>query len=226
MAQKRMFDKRVVGTDKFMDLPISAKALYFIGGMEADDRGFFQPRKIQKMYGFSEDDFKVLIAKEYFIVFDNGVMVITDWQKNNWLDKRRIRETEYIDELKTLVLLNEKYTKKTSAKRMLSEYSIEENSIEENSIIKERKKFIKPTIEEIKKYCQERKNNIEANKFFDFYEAKNWFIGKNKMVDWKACIRTWEKRENKPNWIDKSISKTETTKEEQKQLKNILEEFQ
>ena len=59
MAQKRMFDKRIVESDKFVDLPNSSKALYFMAGMSADDRGFFQPRSLQRMYGFSEDDFKI-----------------------------------------------------------------------------------------------------------------------------------------------------------------------
>ena len=57
-----------------------------------------------------------------------------------------------------------------------------------------RKKFIKPTIEEIEEYCQERNNGINANAFYDFYEAKDWMVGKNKMKDWKACVRTWESR--------------------------------
>lgn len=137
MAQKRMFDKRIIESDKFVDLPNSSKALYFMAGMSADDRGFFQPRSLQRMYGFSEDDFKILIAKNYFIPFESGVMVITDWNKNNWLDTRRITETEYVDELKLLELINNKYEllpKNDYAKRMLSENSIEENSIEENSI--------------------------------------------------------------------------------------------
>jgi len=56
-------------------------------------------------------------------------------------------------------------------------------------------KFIKPTLAEIKKYCLERKNHVDAEAFYDFYEAKNWMIGKNKMKDFKAAIRTWEKRE-------------------------------
>lgn len=55
------------------------------------------------------------------------------------------------------------------------------------------KKFTKPTIEEIESYCHERKNNVDAIKFYDFYESKGWMVGKNKMKDWKACIRTWEK---------------------------------
>ena len=57
-------------------------------------------------------------------------------------------------------------------------------------------RFIKPTLAEIKKYCQERKNKVDAEAFYDFYEAKNWMIGKNKMKNFKAAIRTWEKREN------------------------------
>jgi len=138
MAQKRMFDKRITDSDRFTDLPNSSKALYFMAGMSADDRGFFQPRRLQKMNGFTDDDFKVLIAKGYFIAFKSGVMVITDWNKNNWLDKRRISETEYIDELKMLEIINEKYELLddcfANAKRMLRENRIEENRIEENSI--------------------------------------------------------------------------------------------
>jgi len=138
VAQKRMFDKRVVDSDKFADLPNSSKALYFMAGMQADDRGFFQPRKLQREFGFSDDDFKILIAKSYFILFESGVMVVTDWNKNNWLDNRRITETEYVEELKLLKLVNSKYELENNclanAKPMLSQNSIEENSIEENSI--------------------------------------------------------------------------------------------
>ena len=69
-----------------------------------------------------------------------------------------------------------------------------------------RKSFIKPMIDEINKYCLERNNGINAEAFYDFYESKDWYVGKNKMKDWKACIRTWEKRntQNKkePSWLD------------------------
>ncbi len=142
MAQKRMFDKRITDSDRFTDLPNSSKALYFMAGMNADDRGFFQPRRLQKMSGFTDDDFKVLIAKRYFIPFESGVMVITDWNKNNYLDKNRITETEYVDELKLLKIINEKYELKnenelclTDVKPMFNQNSIVENSIVENSIV-------------------------------------------------------------------------------------------
>lgn len=58
---------------------------------------------------------------------------------------------------------------------------------------KNEKFFCKPTVEEIKAYCFERNNGINAQYFYDFYESKGWCIGKNKMKDWRACVRTWEK---------------------------------
>ncbi len=60
-----------------------------------------------------------------------------------------------------------------------------------------KKKFKEPTLEEVTKYCNERSNNIDPNKFIDFYQAKGWLIGKNKMVDWQASVRTWEQKEEK-----------------------------
>jgi hypothetical protein len=62
---------------------------------------------------------------------------------------------------------------------------------------KENNYFTPPTLEEVKAYCLERKNSVDPQKWHDFYTAKNWMIGKNKMKDWKAAVRTWE-RENKP----------------------------
>ena len=61
-----------------------------------------------------------------------------------------------------------------------------------------RKVFTKPTAEEVKAYCAERKNNVDPDKFIDFYESKGWLIGKNPMKDWKACVRTWEKGSTSP----------------------------
>jgi len=72
------------------------------------------------------------------------------------------------------------------------------------------KRFKKPTIEEIENYCKDRKNNIDAEYFYDFYESKNWMIGKNKMKSWKAAVRTWEKNSfNQINTNTKIKSKKE-----------------
>lgn len=58
-----------------------------------------------------------------------------------------------------------------------------------------KKRFIKPTLEEIKQYCIERNNNVNAEQFFDYYESNGWKVGKNSMKDWKAAVRTWERSE-------------------------------
>jgi hypothetical protein len=57
----------------------------------------------------------------------------------------------------------------------------------------EKKKEIPPIIEDVINYCQERNNNVDPQKWLDFYASKGWMIGKNKMKDWKAAVRTWEK---------------------------------
>jgi len=78
---------------------------------------------------------------------------------------------------------------------------------------KEKKKFDKPTIEKIQEYCIERNNGINAEAFYDFYESKNWYVGKNKMSDWKACVRTWEQRQR---------SKTKTSTD---RMNEVFERF-
>lgn len=74
----------------------------------------------------------------------------------------------------------------------------EENIKEDTKVSK--KKFVPPTVEAVREYCQERNNGIDAQSFIDFYESKGWMIGKNKMKDWKAAVRTWERsdRSSKP----------------------------
>ena len=207
MAQKRMFDKRVVDSDKFADLPNSSKALYFMAGMSADDRGFFQPKKVQREHGFSDDDFKILIAKGYFIVFESGVMVITDWNKNNWLDKRRITETEYIDELNMLKLINEKYSLSdclADAKPMLSENSIVENSIVENSIdnIADTKhkygeyQHVLLKDKEYEKLKSEYSNYEELIKYLDEYIEMKGYKAKNHYLAIKKWVVDAVKRKN------------------------------
>lgn len=91
-----------------------------------------------------------------------------------------------------------------------------------------KEKFKKPTLEEVESYCKERKNNVDPERFIDFYESKGWKVGKTPMKDWKACIRTWEsktKEKNLPKWFDKDNTIKETTKEEQEEIDNILKDL-
>ena len=79
--------------------------------------------------------------------------------------------------------------------------------------------FKKPSLDEVKNYCILRKNNIEAEAFIDFYSSKNFMIGKNKMKDWKACVRTWESREKKN---PKTMSKLDAQINEWQKAKELL----
>lgn len=155
MAQKRMFDKAIVDTDKFMDLPVSAKAMYFLLGMDADDEGFVSSRKVLRVHGGNEDDVKVLCAKNFVIPFRGGVVVITDWHTNNYLDKNRLKPSQYREELKKLSLTKEgKYELNKGLTGVQPEESSvvqsrgEQNSTEEkgatsNEVIKEGTKALK-----------------------------------------------------------------------------------
>ena len=62
---------------------------------------------------------------------------------------------------------------------------------------KQRTAFRPPTVEEVRAYCQERKNRVDAQRFVDFYESKGWVVGRTKMKDWKAAVRTWEQRDGR-----------------------------
>lgn len=105
MAERRMFAKTIVLSDAFLDLPMSARCLYFTLGMLADDDGFINaPRSIMRQCGASDDDMKILISKKFVLIFDSGVIVIKHWRLNNYLRSDRYQETKYVDEKATLSL--------------------------------------------------------------------------------------------------------------------------
>lgn len=68
-------------------------------------------------------------------------------------------------------------------------------------------RFYPPTLEDIKNYCDERNNKVNAEGFFDFYTSKGWMIGKNKMKDWKSAIRTWERKQKEEGGTNEPQSK-------------------
>lgn len=135
-----MFDRSITDTEKFTDMPMSTKALYFLLGMDADDEGFVSARKILKIHGGTEDDLKILLAKGFCIRFDSGILVITHWKKNNWLDSRRIRKTEYTDERKQLLTIEGNYVLSNGLA------SIEESRVVENRIVTSKREIQEPEL--------------------------------------------------------------------------------
>lgn len=110
MANRRMFSIDVVGTDKFLDLPISAQCLYFHLGMRADDDGFISsPKQIVKMIACTQGDMKILAESGYIIPFENGLIVIRHWRQNNYLRRDRYTKSSHAEELESLTLKNGVY---------------------------------------------------------------------------------------------------------------------
>ena len=109
MANRRMFAKPIIESDLFLDMSLSAQALYFHLSMRADDDGFVNsPKRIQRMIGASEDDFKILIAKSFLIPFESGRVVIKHWRIHNFIRNDRYKETIYKEEKSSLVSENDK----------------------------------------------------------------------------------------------------------------------
>jgi len=92
-------------------------------------------------------------------------------------------------------------------------------TINKNKIITIKNKYFKkPSVEDVINYCILRKNNIDAEAFIDFYESKGWMVGKNKMKDWKAAIRTWEKKNYKKPTMSKLDAQINAWQEAKKLL--------
>ncbi len=225
MAERRMFAKSIIDSDAFLDMPLSTQALYFHLSMRADDEGFVgNPKRIRGMIGASEDDLKLLIAKRFILAFPSGVVVIKHWRIHNYLQNDRCKPTTYIEERETLTFDGKKaytelpqsgdegvdteciqFVSEMDTQVRLVEGRIEEERKEER--VKEEsaasgaapsKRFSKPSLEEITAYCEERGGKVNPQQFFDFYESKGWRVGNQPMKDWRACVRTWETRENAP----------------------------
>lgn len=209
MAERRMFTNKITEADEFTALPPTTQCLYFHLCMSADDDGF--SNKIRNsMFAAHADsnDLDLLITKRFVIPFESGVVVIKHWRMHNLIRADRYHETDYLEEKARLLLKdNGSYTDRIpldnqvtttcqpNDNQMAPEVSIGKDS--KGKDIKRSAAFVKPTLEQIKEYCQERRNNVDPEVFFDFYESKGWMVGKNKMKDWKACVRTWERSETR-----------------------------
>lgn len=196
MAERRMFTKKVTDDDNFMALSASAQALYLHLSMSADDDGFCNQVGVSMFKAHaSVQDLEALLEKRYIYQFENGVIVIKHWRMANALRKDRYTPTAFQEELAMLDLKeNGSYTWLPNGCQVVAE-RLPQVSIGKESIEKDNKRFVPPTVEEVRAYCQERKNNVDPERFVDFYASKGWMIGKNKMKDFKAAVRNWEKRE-------------------------------
>ena len=105
VAERRMFAKSIIDSDAFLDMPITARLLYYDLAMRADDDGFVNsPKKIMRIVGAAQDDLKLLAVKKFIIPFENGVVVIKHWRIHNYIRKDMYHETKYKEEKGQLIL--------------------------------------------------------------------------------------------------------------------------
>lgn len=217
MAERRMFAKTIIDSDAFLDMPLSTQALYFHLSMRADDEGFINnPKKIQRMIGASEDDLKLLMAKNFIIPFESGIVVIKHWKIHNYIQSDRFKPTMYQEEKAQLeVKPNKAYTKADSIPCIQDVYSPDTQvRLGEVSIGKERKED-KPTRhkygeygnvllsdQDMEKLQAEFPNDWEARiERLSSYMASTGKSYKNHL----ATIRNWARRDsqNKPKEAEK-----------------------
>lgn len=216
MAERRMFTKKVTDDDNFMSLSSSAQALYLHLSMSADDDGFCNQVTLSMFKAHaSVQDLQALLEKRYIYQFDTGVIVIKHWRMANALRKDRYTQTAFKEELAKLKIKeNGAYSLvdgcQVVAERLPSGCQVVADSAPQVRLGKDRlgkdskkeaqTRFSPPSVEEVRAYCESRKNNVDPESFINFYESKGWMVGKTKMKDWKASVRTWERRyaENHP----------------------------
>jgi len=132
VAERRMFAKTIIDSDAFLDMPASTQSLYFHLSMRADDDGFINnPKKIVRMINSSDDDLKLLYAKNFILTFESGVIVIKHWRIHNYIQKDRYKNTVYEDEKSLLTIkTNGAYTfKKSENESCIHDVSISETQV-------------------------------------------------------------------------------------------------
>ena len=233
MAQKRMFSLNVVDTDKFLEMPVSSRLLYYELGMRADDDGFVDNwKKILMFTGLKEDDMKVLITKQFIIPFESGVIVIRHWRMNNYLQNDRTKPTIYQEELKKLGLDNNNvYTMDTTCIHSIDKNRIDKNSIEKENI-KEKKNY-----GEFKNVLltDEEYHKLEESNLLPYIEKLSSYIASKgkKYKNHYATILNWNRTDKKddygskkvnvvPEWLGKDIKKGDFSEETERLCREVF----
>ena len=206
MANKRMFSKEITNPDRFQSMKLSAQALYFHLGINADDDGFTgNARSIIKCIGATTKDLKILVDNGYLIPFGDGVYLITDWHINNYIREDRRKPTIYqepyslvcCDDSKRYVICQAVDIPMVDPdKNSIDQGSTEESSTEGMTPGQQTtRRFCPPSVSEVKEYCLEHEYPVDPERFIDYYDANGWKVGRNPMKDWRAAVRVWARNE-------------------------------
>lgn len=237
MANKRMFSLDVVDTDTFIEMPATSQNLYFHLGMRADDDGFVSsPRKIMKMLGCGNDDLRILVERQYVILFESGVIVLTDWNvNNNKIKSDRYKPTRFQNELAELSQKGDVYRLKNSLEPVWNRNgsSVEPQSrLDKNRIDKSNINTIVPNVPE-ERSAQEINSVIslqlntgeeyliyekQVKQWEEIYPSVNVINQLRAMKGW--CIANPTKRKTKTginrfinNWLSKEQNRPKPNKD-------------
>lgn len=237
MAQRRMFNKSITNSSKFLKMPISSRLLYYDLGMNADDDGFVEHFMVLRMTGATTQDLGVLELNGLIKIFDDNVLWIKDWKENNYIQKDRYQPSKYLQmyNLETICIQNVDIGKdsielgKESIDNNIKEKKYFEN-VELDDIFKEflqiRKKIravnsdraIKTLLNKLSKYDDEIKYKMVeqsiVNSWKDLYELKEKKFNNKKQIE-----------ESVPEWFNKDNTIKETTKEEQEEMDKLLKDL-
>ena len=208
MAERRMFAKTIIDSDAFLDMPPAAQLLYFHLAMRADDDGFVnKPKSILRLTGCTEEDLKYLAEEKFLIPFDSGVVVVRHWHVHNYIRKDAYTET-FCKTEKALLSIDNFNAYSTDVSDSSTQVRLGKDRLGKDRLGKSRgaddsgdaamqpaRRFAPPSLDEVMSYCDQRGNKINAERFVDYYTANGWMVGRNKMKDWKAAVRSWEKKE-------------------------------
>ena len=225
MAERRMFAKAVIGSARFLRMPSTSRLLYYDLGMQADDDGVVEAFSVMRTTGATEDDLRVLASKGFVRVLNEDLVTyISDWSRNNYIQKDRYHPSIYTE---LLVQLNTETQSSSGCKmkkpqmdtRCIQDVSEMDTQVRLGKVRRgegdgepqaapapahskrSRSRFVPPTLEEVTAYVRERGSKVDPQSFIDFYASKGWMVGRTPMKDWKAACRnaeSWERWKNQP----------------------------
>lgn len=199
-----MFSKQITTSDAFMDMPVSSQLLYFHLNLEADDDGFVaNPKRIIKITNVSNDDLKILLAKRFLLAFESGVVVIKHWLLHNAVRKDMYRETQYLEEKKTLEIKdNGVYTDNRNDSVTSPLHRLDKDRLDKVRLEQVRSTFgehqnVKLTLEEYNKLTEKLG---ESNTKILIEELSGYMASKGKRYSSHyATIQMWARRRVQEN---------------------------
>ncbi len=197
MAERRMFSKSIVCSSRLALKSAAVRALYYELGMAADDDGCVDAIMVMRTYRATRRELNELVRENLVQILDQRLLIchIVDWEQNNKIRRDRYHRGPYYDLLQSV-------THRTADCQPDDGESAPEARRGKDRKGEDREGQAAtdphpPTVEEIKTYCAQRSSPVDPERFYDYYKARGWCMGKDTVRDWKALLRNWEKQERR-----------------------------